>query len=381
MHGSRASGISELRRRELEQQAAEEEASIAQLRLAAAIAEAKAQAARRATELARTSSNARSRSHAGDHGSLAATEQLHSEQGADGNTPAPAAHDGARDTPSLQPAHTTVQHERPRAVGSIEGTNVIGIAAENLPNIPRCPITLMPGDSTLSFAPSSQGPISPEAVAQYGAQLALTANPPNVSTPLARSGLVGPGLDASLDARQAAAASSSTAPAAQFVQRQCPIPPTMQQTQAFAPGSQHSMFGIFGLGPGSPGPLGGTLNPPPMQAFKAPPDQPASCWAGSPPGISVVPTTGVLHAAATGIAKSAAVPHAKPSPSFMMPSHLATGGTPLFEASVAAKAAATATAHAHGTQNIQNTQNIAKKHQVKPDHQHQVKSDHQMSRS
>ena len=121
--------------------------------------------------------------------------------------------------------------------------------------------------------------------------------------------------------------------------------------------------------------MGGVLNPPPMQAFNA-------LFHDYPPGIPVVPTTGMSPAGpVTGFAKQAEVPHAKPSPSFMMPSHLATGGTPLFEASVAAKAAAIATAHAHGTQNIQNTQNIAKKHQVKSDHQHQVKSDHQMSRS
>ena len=89
-HGSRTSGISELRRRELEQQEAEDECALAHLRLAVVIAEAKAQAARKATELAReAANNARSRSHAGGPGSTAATEQLHSNHGADGKTPAP----------------------------------------------------------------------------------------------------------------------------------------------------------------------------------------------------------------------------------------------------------------------------------------------------
>ena len=111
------------------------------------------------------------------------------------------------------------------------------------------------------------------------------------------------------------------------------------------------MFGIFGLGPGSPGPLGGVLNPPPMQAFNA-------LFHDYPPGIPVVPTTGMSPAGpVTGFAKQAIVP----KPSTLMPPHLITGGTPFVEASVAAKAAAIATAHAHGTQNIQNTQNIANK--------------------
>ena len=99
IHGSQASGISELRRRQLEQEAAEdaaflaaEEAAAAQIRIAALHAEAKARAARRATELARTSSHARShRSHAGGPESLAATEQLQSQSGADGKMPAPTA--------------------------------------------------------------------------------------------------------------------------------------------------------------------------------------------------------------------------------------------------------------------------------------------------
>ena len=55
--------------------------------------------------------------------------------------------------PSLPQMQTTASIERPRAIGSIEGTNAIGIAAENLPNVQRCPITLMPGGSNLSFAP------------------------------------------------------------------------------------------------------------------------------------------------------------------------------------------------------------------------------------
>ena len=110
-----------------------------------------------------------------------------------------------------------MQHERPRTIGSIEGTNVTGIAAvQNLPNVPRCPVPLVPGDSTLSFAPSSQGQAMPEAVAQYGAQLALTANPPNVSTPLARSGLVGLGHGAPVDATPIAAAALSAAAASEL---------------------------------------------------------------------------------------------------------------------------------------------------------------------
>ena len=125
----------------------------------------------------------------------------------------------------------------------------------------------------------------------------------------------------------------------------------MQQPQAFEPGTQNRMFGIFGLGPGSPEPMGGVLNPPPVHEFAAPPDQPAACWAGWPPGISVVPTTGTPPpVAATSIAKNAAVP----TPSLMMPPHLITGATTMQGAIAATKAAATAPApvHACGTLNI-----------------------------
>ena len=194
--GSRGTGISELRRRELEQEAAEdaailaageaaaiearlvaaralaaEEAAAVEARLAAARAEAKARAARRATELARTSSNAHSQSHAGDLGSIAATGQLHPNAGADGNTPAPHTHVSARDTPSLPQVQTTAPIERPRADGSIGGNYAASITGENLPPHFRCLVAPMPGASHFSFAPTSQGPMSltPEAGAQFGA--------------------------------------------------------------------------------------------------------------------------------------------------------------------------------------------------------------------
>ena len=82
-----------------------------------------------------------------------------------------------------------------------------------------------------------------------------------MSQPLARTGLVGSGLEAPPGAIEAAAASTSSATAAQYqhVQRQCPIPPSVQQ-QAFEPGTSRTC-GVFGLGPGSPGPLGGRVEP------------------------------------------------------------------------------------------------------------------------
>ena len=117
----------------------------------------------------------------------------------------------------------------------------------------------------------------------------------------------------------------------------------MQQQQAFEPGTQNSMFGIFGLGPGSPGPMGGVLNPPPVHAFTAPLDQPAASWAGFPPGISVVPTTGFQP---TGAATSTTMNAAVPTPSLLMPPQMRIEATTFQGATAAAIAAATAQAHA-----------------------------------
>ena len=117
----------------------------------------------------------------------------------------------------------------------------------------------------------------------------------------------------------------------------------MQQQQAFEPGTQNSMYGIFSLGPGSPGPMGGVLNPPPVHAFTAPLDQPAASWAGFRPGISVVPTTGFQP---TGAATSTAMNAAVPTPSLLMPPQVRTEATTFQGATAAAMTAATAQAHA-----------------------------------
>ena len=154
----------------------------------------------------------------------------------------------------------------------------------------RGPVHLVPGNATLSFAPSSLGPTQPKASAQDGA--------PMSALPAVHS-------NAPPGAHEAAAASTSSATAAQYqhVQRQCPIPPSVQQ-QAFEPGTSRT-FGVFGLGTGSPGPLGGTLNPPPMHAFNA-------LFHDSPPGIPAVSTAGMSPAGPIiGHAENAAVPHAK----------------------------------------------------------------------
>ena len=50
------------------------------------------------------------------------------------------------------------------------------------------------------------------------------------------------------------------------------------------------MYGLFQIGAGSPGSLGGQLQPPPVHAFTAPLDQPAASWPEYPPGI---PNTGI----------------------------------------------------------------------------------------
>ena len=136
-----------------------------------------------------------------------------------------------------------MQHGRPRDIASFEGSDFTGLADRNIAEMQRGPVHLVPGNATLSFAPSSLGPTQPKASAQDGAPLALPAAHSNAP----------PG------AHEAAAASSSSATAAQYVQRQCPIPPSVQQ-QAFEPGTSRT-FGVFGLGPGSPGPLGGHFEP------------------------------------------------------------------------------------------------------------------------
>ncbi len=92
------------------------------------------------------------------------------------------------------------------------------------------------------------------------------------------------------------------------------------QQQAFEPGTSRA-FGIFGLGPGSPGPLGGTLQPPPMHAFTA-------TFDGSPPGIPAVSTAGMSPPGPIRHTVNAAT-EAKLPDTIRMPSHFAPGGTTL----------------------------------------------------
>ena len=113
MQASTASSTYGHRNLELERRHRQREQAIAEMRLAATIARAQAQAASDACEFAIASCNALPlMSHAGDEGK-AAPGQPHSNLGADGKTPAPCSHHSACGTPSLPQMHNSIDREAP----------------------------------------------------------------------------------------------------------------------------------------------------------------------------------------------------------------------------------------------------------------------------